>query len=84
MCDINNIWFFEYKTVTTYVGHLIWIFLVGCMCVGFMSEHESAILFCDLPSWEEYYIHQIHKNGGCAEEVWGELSATWSQGILGY
>ena len=29
-------------------------------------------------------IHQIHKNGSRAEEVWGELSATWSRGILGY
>ena len=25
-----------------------------------------------------YNIHRIHKNGRCAEEVWGELSATWS------
>ena len=29
-------------------------------------------------------IHRIHKNGRCVEEVWGELSATWSRGILGY
>ena len=26
-------------------------------------------------------IHRIHKNGGHAEEVWGELSATWGWGI---
>ena len=28
-------------------------------------------------------IHRIHKDGGRAEEVWGELSAAWSRGVLG-
>ena len=33
---------------------------------------------------QEGSIHRIHKNGGRAGEVWGELSATWSLGIFGY
>ena len=33
---------------------------------------------------QEGSIHRIHKNGGRAGEVWGELSATWSRGIFGW
>ena len=29
------------------------------------------------------FLHRIHKDGGRAEEVWGELSAAWSRGVLG-
>ena len=28
-------------------------------------------------------IHRIYKDGGRAEEVWGEFSAAWSRGVLG-
>ena len=38
-------------------------------------------IYIHTPSYK--LIYRIHKDCGRAEEVWGELSAAWSRGVLG-
>ena len=53
----------------------------------FTSERDISMQY----SWSTFHhskfflstIHRIHKDGGRAEEIWGELSATWSRGVVG-
>ena len=41
-----------------------------------LEDHAKPIT--DTPGFKPFTIHRIHKDGGCAEEVWGELSVAWS------